>query len=214
MKVNKIDSHLTTSTEFLLGEAFHRKHPPSGSFTTFHITVCGVHCSSGVISWGNGVIHFVACIFPQPPSSTSTSSNFPHCPEWLENPKRTTGETYCIQLWVMHVGGESKTDSRSIRKAREHEHLHSGGSHATHTNCNMSCGCIVFWSAEDPVRAGICTFCDGFLLVWWTWIHNSFFFWTGNKTWHLGSQWCCSYVSFLSQNPFVEILEINMLTSQ
>lgn len=74
---------------------------------------------AGVISTGSGIIYyFVACVFPQPPSSTSaTVSDFPTLPRMTRKSPETCARTYRIQLWVMHVvGGESKTDSESIKK--------------------------------------------------------------------------------------------------
>lgn len=71
---------------------------------------------------------FVACIFPQPPCSTSTSvSDFPHCLERLGNPQRTGRNI--LNSAVSYACRWIKADSNCIeKKAREQMLLHFGES--------------------------------------------------------------------------------------
>lgn len=96
--------------------ATHRKHPPSGTLTLLHITVQDALCNPGVISWGNGVIYFFSCMhFPLNLVHFYFSKQFPTLPgmTW-ESPEKPAGP-HCIRLWVMNVGGETKTNSNSIK---------------------------------------------------------------------------------------------------
>lgn len=95
------------------------------------------------------LLFFCCCMHSPLTSSTSTSvSNFPHCPEWVENPRRTGGN-------VLH----SAVGLGTVKAACLTQNV-------------MSCGCTAFWSTEDPVRARSCIYWDGFLHIWWTWVHN------------------------------------------
>lgn len=122
---------------------------------------------------------FFRCMHSPLTSSTSTSvSNFPHCPEWVENPRRTRGN-------VLH----SAVGLGTVKAA-------------CLTQTVMSCGCTAFWSTEDPVRARSCIYWDGFLHIWWTSVHNGVS--VKKLIWHFGKYTCSLTKSWIRR--FIALL--------
>lgn len=130
------------NTQFPLGKALTGNVHPQ-VLILLHITVwCSMH---SMLYFLRKLCHllFLLCAFSLNLVHFYFSKQFPTLPRmtWKSPESR--------QLWVMHVGSESKTDSNSIKKAREHELLHSSESCCSTQNIT----CLV---AALPSGRGSC----------------------------------------------------------